>query len=105
MAEQRLLRLLLILSLAITTVSIVGHYMADAICLVIEASADIACAEVTQIDRTDATTSNLHTGFALPTILSTVAPAALVFLFIASNSTLVPYVPLPTPPPPKLASS
>jgi hypothetical protein len=99
---------LVTLGLLITTASIVGHFVNDAMCVVLDAAGAYECANGQLTDgRSDSlppATADLHGTFDLPTDLPALSLTTLAFILVAITLTYLPYSPAPAPPPPKLLS-
>ena len=108
MARPRWLTLLVTLTLPITTAGIVGHFVNDALCVVLDTAGGVECAAGQMSDgRSDSAspaTADLHSTFDLPTDLPALPLVVLVFILTAAIPTYLPYSPTPSPPPPKLLS-
>ncbi|MFQ5401019.1 MAG: hypothetical protein ACE5E7_15650 [Anaerolineae bacterium] len=104
MAKPRWLTLLVTLGLFVTTVSIVGHFAADAICVVQDAGG-YKCMDDGAVDGRSAptpqVTADLHGNFNLPPDLPALVLAALAFILAPITLTYLPYSPPPSSPPPK----
>ena len=103
MNHIRFYRLLVILILAVTAVSLLSHYAADAICLADGLNETTLCsnAPASQFVSTPAAAETLHTGFDVPTVTAVTLLAAFIFSLITLQYTAVSFSPAPLSPPPK----
>lgn len=108
MAKPRRLSLLVTLALFITTAAIVGHFVADAVCVARDAAGGSECTTGNVTDgRPDATspvTADLHANFNLPPVPPALSLIPLIFILAAGTLAHLLYSPSPFPPPPKLLS-
>jgi hypothetical protein len=108
MAKPRWLTLLVTLTILITTAGIVGHFVNDAMCVVLDTAGVTECAAGQLTDgRPDSAsrlTADLHGSFNLPSDLPVLSMITLAFILAAISLTYLPYSPAPSPPPPKLLS-
>ncbi len=108
MAKPRRLTLLITLVLLLTAATILGHFVADVVCVALGAADDYECAAGQVIDgRPDSTspiTAELHDNFNLPSEFPTLSLIPLTFILAVDTLAYVPYSPPPFPPPPKLLS-
>ncbi|VAW43453.1 hypothetical protein MNBD_CHLOROFLEXI01-4850 [hydrothermal vent metagenome] len=90
-------------------ISFLGHFVADAVCVVLDGAAGEICADGNKSNGRSDTTSpvaaDLHGSFDVPSSLSTVSPLALAFSQATATLTYHLYSPPPSSPPPKPLSS
>ena len=105
MANARRLTWLTTLALFFTTVSIVGHFASDAICVGLNAVDGYNCSSDElgngRFDSPSSITADLHGNFDLPTELPTLSLIAQAFILVVATLAYFPYSPTPTSPPPK----
>ncbi len=103
MNHIRFYRLFVILILAVTAVSLLSHYAADAVCLAAGLNETALCrnAPASQFVSTPAAAETLHAGFDVPPVTAVTLFATFIFSLITLRYTAVPFSPTPFPPPPK----
>jgi len=106
MAKPRRLTLPITLLLLLTAASILGHFVADVVCVALDTAADYECTTGQLIDgRPDSAssgTAELHTNFNLPSDLPALSLIPLIFILTVVTLAYWPYSLPPSPPPPKL---
>ena len=104
MRKPRRMRRLITLMMLVMTISITGHFVADAICVVLTAVDGLECASSNGRTETTPLAADLHTTFDLPALPPSLSLIVLAFALITATSPYLPWSPAPTPPPPRTFS-
>lgn len=110
MAKHWFPRTLVMLFLVITVASVVGHFAADAACLLRDATGDGECmqdgraAGANILNAASSVITELHLGLDLPAAMTISRLAALAFALFTVRLTVPAYFISPAPPPPKSLS-
>ncbi len=101
MNHTRFHRLLVILILAVTAVSLLSHYVTDAVCLTTGPNNTTLCNDAPASQSIPTPSETLHAGYDVPPLTAVTLLAAFTFSLITLQYTAVSFSPAPLSPPPK----
>ena len=93
---------LITLALLLTAISLTGHFVADAVCVLVTTVDGVECSNGRS--ETAPLAANLHNTFDLPAPPLSLSLIVLAFTLITATPPYLPWRPAPSPPPPKTYS-